>query len=52
MIKWMIYTGKFFIIQAIGYSLLEMSKVSGLWYVIFFCGNLLYYYGEYLKKDS
>lgn len=50
--KWMKYTGIYFMIHAIGYSLLKFTDASVFSLGFFIVGNSLYYFANMLRKDS
>lgn len=52
MMKWMKYTGLYFIIFTIGYGLLEFLEVSNFYMRMFIVGNSLYYFANLWSKDS
>ena len=52
MMKWMKYTGLYFIIFTIGYGLLKFLEVSDFYMCMFIVGNCLYYSANLWSKDS
>lgn len=52
MMKWMKYTGLYFIIFTIGYGLLEFLEVSNFYMCMFIAGSGLYYFANIWSEDS
>lgn len=50
--KWMKYTGLYFIIFTIGYGLLKFLEVNDLYMCMFITGNCLYYCANLWREDS
>lgn len=52
MIKWMKYTGLYFMILSVGYPLLKFMNVNDVWLGAFMIGNMFYYFAKLWEKDS
>lgn len=52
MIKWMKYTGLYFMIFIIGFSLLKFVEANDFYMRMFIVGNCLYYFANLWSKDS
>ena len=52
MIKWMKYTGLYFMIMSIGYTMLKFMNVNDVWFGLFMIGNGLYYLAKLWEKNT
>lgn len=52
MIKWMKYTGLYFMIMSVGYTMLEFMNVNDVWLGLFIIGNVFYYFAKLWEKDT
>lgn len=52
MIKWMKYTGLYFVITSVGYTILKFMNVNDVCLVFFMIGNVFYYFAKLWEKDS
>ena len=50
--KYLKYAGLYFIIIAIGHSVLKMAEAGEIWTVIFYGGAVLWYMASMWEKDS
>lgn len=50
MIKWMKYTGLYFIITSVGYTMLKFMNVHDVWLWVFTIGNVFYYFCQVVGK--
>lgn len=50
MMKWLKYTGLYFMIMSVGYTMLKFMNVSDVWLVLFMIGNLIYYFAKLWEK--
>lgn len=50
--KWAKHTGLYFMIFAIGCSMLNFIEASDVYFYMFMAGNCLYYFGNLWSKDS
>ena len=50
--KYLKYAGLYFIIIAIGHSVLKMAEAGEIWAVIFYGGVVLWYMASMWEKDS
>ena len=51
MMKWLKYTGLYFMIFTIGYSLLKFIEASDFYMCMFMVGNCLYYFANLWSKE-
>lgn len=52
MIKWLKYTGLYFMIASIGYTILKFMNVNDMWLGLFMIGNWLYYSAKLWEKNT
>lgn len=52
MIKWLKYTGLFFMIMSVGYTMLKFMSANDVWLGLFMIGGMLYYFAKLLEKDT
>lgn len=52
MIKWMKYTGLYFMIVSVGYTMLKFMNVNDVWLGLFMIGNVFYYFAKLREKDT
>lgn len=52
MIKWMKYTGLYFMIVSVGYTMLKFMNVNDVWLRVFMIGNMFYYFAKLWEKDT
>lgn len=52
MIKWLKYSGLYFMIMSVGYTMLKFMNVNDVWLGLFMIGNGLYYLAKLCGKDS
>lgn len=50
--KWLKYTGLYFMIMSVGYTMLKFMNVNDAWLGLFMIGNGLYYFAKLLEKDT
>lgn len=50
--KWLKYTGLYFMIMSVGYTMLEFMNVNDVWLWSFMIGNGLYYLVKLWGKDT
>lgn len=50
--KYLKYAGLYFIIIAIGHSVLKMAEAGKIWTAIFYGGAVLWYMASMWEKDS
>lgn len=50
--KWLKYTGLYFMIMPIGYTMLKFMNVNDVWLGLFMFGNCLYYFPKLWEKDT
>ena len=50
--KYLKYTGLYFVMVAIGNSVLKIAEVSEVWKALFFGGAILWYMASAWEKDS
>ena len=52
MIKWLEYTGSYFITMSIGYTMLKFMNVNDVWLGLFMIGMCFYYFAKLWEKDT
>lgn len=52
MIKWMKYTGLYFMTMSVGYTMLKFMNVNDIWLRLFMIGNTFYYFAKLWEKDT
>ena len=52
MMKWMKYTGLYFMNVSVGYTILEFMNVNDVWLGLFMIGNVFCYFAKLWEKDS
>lgn len=52
MIKWLKYSGLYFMIMSVGYTMLKFMNVNDVLLGLFMIGNGLYYFAKLWGKDS
>ena len=50
--KYLKYTGLYFVVLAIGSNVLRMAEANKIWTAIFYEGAVLYYMASVQEKDS
>ena len=52
MIKWMKYTGLYFMTMSVGYTMFKFMNVNDVWFGLFMIGNVFYYFAKLGEKDT
>lgn len=52
MIKWLKYTGLYFMITSVEYTILKFMNVHDIWLGFFMGVNILYYFAKLQEKDT
>ena len=52
MIKWLKYTGLYFMIMSVRYTMLKFMNVNDVWLRSFMIGNGLYYFAKLWEKNT
>ena len=52
MMKWLKYTGLYFMIMSVGYTMLEFMNANDVWLGSFMIGSWFYYLAKLLEKDT
>lgn len=50
--KYLKYTGLYFMIMSVGYNVLKMAEAGKIWAAIFYGGAVLWYMVSMWEKDS
>lgn len=50
--KWLKYTGLYFMIMSVGYIMLKFINVNDVWLGLFMIGNGLYYFAKLWEKNT
>lgn len=50
--KWLKYSGLYFMTMSVGYTMLKFMNVNDIWFGFFMIGNVFYYFAKLLEKDS
>ena len=50
--KWLKYTGLYFMIMSVGYTILKFVNVNDVLLMLFMIGGGFYYFAKLLEKDT
>lgn len=52
MMKWLKYTGLYFMIMSVGYTTLKFMNVNDIWFGLFMIGSGFYYFAKLGEKNT
>ena len=52
MMKWLKYTGLYFMIMSVGYTMLKFMDANDVWLGLFMIGNGLCYFAKLWEKNT